>query len=175
MTEDSIGGYFEIELANSIRLDFDSEIVFSSGRCAFAALLIESKIRHIQIPTYRCDALLEPLKSLGISYSFYSLSDSLMPNLQNGNLDITRPFLLINYFGVLENELKNSEILKMAIVDNTQALYSKVEGGLGAFNSYRKFLGICDGAEATLNGRKLLCNEDRYCGINGLNHLFGRF
>jgi hypothetical protein len=172
---DSIGGYFEVELVNDIDSEFESKKVFSSGRSAFAYLLRSIGVEHIQLPIYRCDALIEPLNALNVSFSFYTIGKDLLPDFTKNDLDITKPFLIINYFGLLDKKLKTSDFLKLAIVDNTQALYSNVEGGLGSFNSYRKFIGVCDGGEVRFGGNLIYSQEPRKTALNEINYLFGRF
>lgn len=172
----SIGGFFEFELLSN---SYDPKLNlrgFSSGRSAFAKLLLHHQVKKIQVPFYTCDVLLEPLKKLNIEYSFYHINESLLPDFTRGNLNTETPFLVNNYFGLLDTKLAEVGNLANAILDNAQALYSERLGGLGAFNSYRKFLGVPDGAEAWITKGKKLYSEAAppFDAGNSLEHLFGR-
>ena len=168
---DSIGGYFEYELLSG-SLNKKSS-VYSSGRSALAALLKYNNIEKLYVSYYTCDAVLEPLDSLGISYEFYNIDKRLLP-LVNFNMQANSAMLVNNYFGLLDNEIRKNVTLDYVIIDNCQALYSELIGGLGAFNSYRKFVGVTDGGQAKILGTQLYSNDERYNSILSFGFLFGR-
>ncbi|NNK80791.1 MAG: hypothetical protein HKO93_04770 [Flavobacteriales bacterium] len=174
--EKAIGGFFEYELISHISRGQDA-LLFNSGRSALAYLLRSYEIDFIQIPYYTCDVVLEPLRSLGIEYDFYSLTQELLPDIGSGEIDIDRPILINNYYGILDESLKTLP-LKKAVIDNSQAMYSELNGGYGSFNSYRKFMGVPDGGEAKLGGpvKAILDYSEypRYRCARNLDYLFGR-
>jgi len=174
-TGKSIGGFFEFELLNQ-KEEAKERLLFNSGRSAFAFLLKQYKIKSIQLPRYTCDVILEPLKELGIAYSFYSITPKLLPDFTTGEIVPQIPLVINNYFGILDNYLEQYHTNPLVIIDNSQALYSKTTGGLGSFNSFRKFMGMPDGAEATTNelSETIHSNWPRFKVSHSINHLFGR-
>tara|TARA_R110002167_G_scaffold275252_5_gene481296 strand:- start:1392 stop:2378 length:987 start_codon:yes stop_codon:yes gene_type:complete len=171
-----IGGYFEFELLNKSNVGKTNNW-FNSGRSAFAFLLGFHKVKLIQIPKYTCDVILEPLNKMGIKYSFYSITKNLLPDYATGEIDLKVPILINNYFGILDRQLESYKSNPLVIIDNSQALYSNATGGLGSFNSFRKFVGIPDGAAARINKSYDIYIEDTWPTFkvtNQLSHLFGR-
>ena len=167
-----IGGYLSHELLTKTPTVSNSKLLFNTGRSSLAYILFFHKINYLQIPYYTCDAVLEPLKKLGIKHSCYRIEKDLTPSSE---LDFNQPFLINNYFGILDTKL-NHLSTNMAIVDNAQALYSRVQGGLGSFNSFRKFIGISDGSEASIpNHIDIGYNEfSRFNSAKNWEHLIGR-
>lgn len=175
-----IGGYFESESClnnESIEIEFP---LFNSGRSSFAYLLISNKISHVYLPKYTCDSILEPLRTLKISYSFYSIETDLIPS----NYTLQRIYqtmvpssiiVLNNYFGILDNALKNIQLKRNTVVDNSQAFYSNITGELGSFNSFRKFFGIGDGS--SIRSKPLAIETNNFKQFNSEKaqiHLNGR-
>ena len=118
----------------------------SSGRAAFAAVLESVRPRHVWVPCYVCDALLEPLRRLQIPFSFWAADSCLEPaepfTLAGGDYVVA-----VNYFG-----LKSDSIASLVqrwggrvIIDNTQAFFEGPLAGCFSFNSARKFFGVPDG------------------------------
>ena len=175
MMAKAIGGFFEFELLAETA-ETQNRLLFNSGRSAFAFLLKHHNIRSIQLPRYTCDVILEPLKELGVTYTFYSITLSLLPDFTKGEIDPSIPMVINNYFGVLDNDLAQYYNNPLVIIDNSQALYSKTTGGLGGFNSFRKFMGMPDGAEVTTSKQSKTTHNDwpRFKVSDNLIHLFGR-
>jgi hypothetical protein len=168
-----IGGYFEFELLNK-NVETPS-MWFNSGRSAFAYLLKINQIKEIQLPHYTCDVMLEPLHKMNIKYSFYPITNSLLPDLSSFEIKPNVPMVLNNYFGVLDKELKQFAKCPNVIIDNAQALYSSVSGGLGSFNSFRKFIGVPDGAAAYFKKQEAFQESfPQNKTMDNLDHLFGR-
>lgn len=140
-----IGGYFEIENVLG-KKHVTNELLFNSGRSAFAYLLNKHKIKHVWLPIFNCDVILEPLRALNIQYDFYNIDHQLLPELSDVNVGENSAVIINNYFGILDDKLSQWNMGKGFIFDNSQAYYSKVKGDLGSFNSFRKFFGIADGA-----------------------------
>jgi hypothetical protein len=103
--------------------------------------------RRVLLPFYVCDAVLEPITTLGLSYRFYGLARDLDPleGLRCGSGEVA---LYVNYFGLKGATARRlSGRLKSAlIVDDTQAFYERGYPGSWSFNSARKFFGVPDGA-----------------------------
>lgn len=173
MSLEEIGGYFHWELLNSYQST--ENIVFSSGRSAFAALLKHHNIKLVYLPRYTCDAMLEPIEKLGLSFKFYDLNYNLMPSVQWDSLDDSTAIVVNNYFGLLDSKLKSLPFLANVIIDNSQALYSNIRGGIGAFNSYRKFLGLADGAQAFTSSKELFSSSKRFHCSSSMEYLVGRY
>jgi hypothetical protein len=175
MIEKAIGGFFEFELLNE-KVEANDRLLFDCGRSAFAFLLKQHNIKSIQLPRYTCDVMLEPIKDLGIGYSFYSITPKLLPDFSSREIDPKIPMVINNYFGILENDLSQYHTNPLVIIDNSQALYSNTSGGLGSFNSFRKFMGLPDGAEATTNkqSKTMYGGWPRFKASHSISHLFGR-
>jgi hypothetical protein len=94
--------------------------------------------------------VLEPFQRLGIPTAFYSINELLEPNdlpsLQEGEA-----MLYTNYFGLKD---QYCDFLAAnhpnVILDCTQALFYVPCAAVDAFYSYRKFVGVADGAFAHL-------------------------
>jgi len=149
--------------------------LFSSGRSAFAYLLKLHDIERVWLPYYNCDVILEPLKVLNIDFDFYNIDKNLLPDLSKIDMKDNSAIVVNNYFGLLDNELNLMDLGDRVIFDNSQAFYSKLNGGLGAFNSLRKFFGMADGASVTVNtGHQISGNWPTFNAENGLKYLEGR-
>ena len=71
----AIGGYFELELPDYGGFLHDDGVLLNSGRNALEYVLLSlPNVRHLWIPYYTCDAILEPIKKLDIVYSFYRMN-----------------------------------------------------------------------------------------------------
>lgn len=108
MEAKSIGGYFELELPYGNALYFgDDYIELNSARNCLEYLLKFEKFTKIYIPYYTCDAVLEPIKKLEISYEFYDIDDNLEPTFDYKTLKESDVFLYTNYFGVKDLFIKS--------------------------------------------------------------------
>lgn len=145
-----IGGYFHLELTRNGNFIHDDGILLNSGRNALEyVLLAKGDVRHLWIPYYTCDTVLEPLVKRDIPYSFYSIDEQLELR-ETIELQQNEYILYTNYFGA-----KDKYVLSLSeqygdrlIVDNAQALYSDVIPGVATIYSPRKFVGIPDGGIA---------------------------
>lgn len=147
----AIGGYFELAERDAEGGYPVSGIRLNTGRNALEYIIRSiPDIRHIYLPLYTCDAVIQPIKRLSdVKYSFYHINSELELSdiiiLQEGEY-----ILVNNYFG-----LKDAYIAELAekygdhlIVDNSQALFAPVIPGIKAFYSARKFVGVADGGFA---------------------------
>lgn len=142
----TIGGYFGIELRHGSEYHSDA-ISINTGRNALKFILQTRGYSKIYIPFYSCAALLTPIKSLPISYSFYNINENFHPIFNFTTLKKNEAFLFINYFGLntavlhgIQHETPN------LIVDNSQAFFEKPIQNTDTFYSVRKFFGVPDGA-----------------------------
>ena len=86
-----IGGYFELELTDRGGFPHDNGVLLNSGRNAleyvFQAL---GDVKHLYVPYYTCDVVMEPVKKFNITYTFYHINQSLeldvLPTLNDGDL-----------------------------------------------------------------------------------------
>lgn len=93
-----IGGYFELELPMYDNMPNSHAVKVNSGRHALEYILRVigvGNIRHLYVPRYTCDVVLEPIRRLGISnFSLYDVDDNLevrdMPDLSTGDYIIDR-------------------------------------------------------------------------------------
>jgi hypothetical protein len=142
-----IGGYFELELNQGKEHYHNTPLALKSGRSSLYYILTLLKPELVYVPYYTCDALLEPFGLAGIRYEFYSINDSLepeiLPDLKPGEL-----FLYVNYL-----DLKRETVARLSalykdklIVDCTQAFFMKGNEASWFFNSCRKFFGVPDGS-----------------------------
>jgi hypothetical protein len=145
----SIGGFFALELPSTGGSYHSDAIAMCSGRACLRQIVQAIGASRVLLPFYICDSALEPLNTVGVPYSFYSLTPSLEPELSG--LDPRRDCVLyVNYFG-----LKTACAMELAarngasvIIDDTQAFYQKGYANAWSFNSARKFFGVPDGAYA---------------------------
>lgn len=142
----AIGGYFELELPK-FELYHQDAIALNTGRNCLEYILRVRDYRHVYIPYYTCDVILEPLAKLGISYSFYHI-DKNLELIEDVVLKSDEALLVTNYFGLKrEHMLRLAAIYgKQLIIDNTQAFFDKPIDGIDTFYSCRKFFGVPDGA-----------------------------
>ncbi|SNS61830.1 hypothetical protein SAMN06265795_104152 [Noviherbaspirillum humi] len=144
---DAIGGYFSLEVPRFDGFPYPVAHRFQSARAAFAALLDQGRPARVWMPSYLCDAMLEPLAAASVPTSFYSLDADFMPDgsLQPGESDW---ILYVNYFG-LHGESAKAVATRYGsqrlIVDNSQAFFCPPEEVLATLYSPRKFFGVPDG------------------------------
>lgn len=148
-----IGGYFELELKNLGSFPHSDGICVNSGRNALEYILMSLPlIKHIWIPYFTCDVILEPIKKLHIPYSFYKVNN----HLEIGEiieLNVGDYILVTNYFGVKDEYIKHIAKLYQdkLIVDNAQSYLTTHILGTNTIYSPRKFVGIPDGGIAYTN------------------------
>lgn len=131
----------------------------ASGRAALYSILQSLKERHIKrvlLPDYLCSTIVTTVVSSQLEYDFYSLNESLLPDIVNigSKADESTAILIINYFGMQDLSSSASAVKKLSekipvIVDDVQALYSYLTSELSdidySFTSLRKWLPVPDG------------------------------
>lgn len=148
--KDAIGGYFELELPQHRGFLHDDGVLLNSGRNALEYVLrSKPEARHLWIPYYTCDAILEPITKLGIPFNFYHIDDRLELKdelaLRDGDA-----LLYTNYFGIKDAYVKQlvEQYGSKLIVDNSQAWFAEPINGISTVYSPRKYVGIPDGGIA---------------------------
>ena len=147
MTQEAIGGYFELELPPGQGELYPRAQRFQSARAAFLALLLAGRPRRIWMPWYNCETMLEPPAMAGVPVQHYRIDE---------NFDVAEEFTLgedewllaVNYFGLCERQIERVCARfprERIVVDNSQALFSPPLDCLATLYSPRKFFGIPDG------------------------------
>jgi hypothetical protein len=110
-------------------LDKGTAVFVNDGRTAIKAVLenVQKKYRkESHIPTYLCNAILQPFEELNLPVTFYSHEHPLKPRL-NGTIR-NAIILLIDYFGAepIPNETIREYLDQdnIVIVDNTHSLFN---------------------------------------------------
>jgi len=140
-----LGGYMEIEQFHG-RLYYPDAIAVNTARNALAYLLLARKIDAISIPRLLCDSVSGVCARLGVSVTYYDLTEDLRPLAST--LSPATWTYVVNYYGVLSN----SEIQALAahhprlILDNVQAFFQRPVAGVDTIYSCRKYFGVPDGA-----------------------------
>lgn len=149
----AIGGYFELaDYEEGGAFPHQDGILLNTGRNALEYILRSiGNVKHVYLPYYTCEVVLEPLRKLNIPYTYYHINSSFemadVLKSQEGEYIIAN-----NYYGV-----KDAYIEKLAaqygdhlIVDCAQAFFAKPLSGIKAFYSMRKYVGVADGGVAYL-------------------------
>jgi hypothetical protein len=168
-----MGGYFEIEFPGVYSGIHEEAIKLNTARNCFEYILLANKYSKVYLPYFTCDAVLEPVKKLGIGYEFYHINEQLEA-LNIPALKTDEAFLCTNYFGIKGEYINrlSSEVNNL-IVDNAQALFEMPIEQTDTFYSLRKFVGTPDGG--FLYCSKIL-NEDFPVAnsYNRVSHLYKR-
>ena len=144
-----------------------SDLLFSHARVALKYGFKSFNLSYkdvILIPDFICDVILQPLRDLGINYSFYSLNDALTPDWESVKKQLTsntKAILMVHYFGQPQNidDFQNfcNKYNLLLIEDNAHGFGGLFNGKkLGLFgdigiNSPRKTLGLLSGGQLLLN------------------------
>lgn len=161
-----------------------SDLLFSHARVALKYGLKSFNLSCkdvILLPDFICDVVLQPLRDLGINYSFYSLNDNLTPDWRSVKKQLspnTKAIVMVHYFGQPQNVddfksfCNNHDLL--LIEDNAHGFGGMFnDRELGTFgdigiNSPRKTLNL-------LSGGQLLLNNSEDFKINKAIELLPRF
>lgn len=150
MTAGEIGGYFELELPDCGGFLHDDGVLLNSGRNALEYVLMSLRdVKHLYLPYYTCNVVMEPVEKMGIPYSFYHINQKLeiesLPLLQCGDY-----LIYTNYFGIKDEYVKTlaNHYGAKLIVDNAQAWFAEPIKGVNTIYSPRKYVGLPDGGIA---------------------------
>ncbi len=147
-----------------------SGFLFSHARVALKYALRSYDFKSsdsVLVPDFICDAILQPLKGLNVSYNFYTLKKDLTPDWGSVSEQLTpktKAILMVHYFGFPQDindfqKFCNTHNL-ILIEDNAHGYGGKVNGyELGLFgdigiSSPRKSLGLLSGGQLLLNNKK---------------------
>lgn len=149
----AIGGYFELaDLVEGGHFPHNDGVLLNTGRNALEYILRSiGEVKHIYLPYYTCEVVLEPLKKLKIPYTYYhinyffEIADELNP--QKDEYIIAN-----NYYGIKDTYIEKlaAQYGDQLIVDCAQAFFAKPLPGIKAFYSMRKYVGVADGGVAYL-------------------------
>ena len=149
-----IGGYFEWEFPSNDGSFLHSDgVLLNSGRHSLEYILKSiGQIKHLWLPYYTCDVLIQPIERLEISYSFYHINKD-FTMVDSFVLGENEYLIYTNYFGIMDAYCKELSILygSHLILDNAQAFYAPRIEGINSFYSPRKYVGIPDGGIAYVN------------------------
>lgn len=173
--EKEIGGYFELELSKNYSFLHSEGICLNTGRNALEYVLRSiSNIMHIWIPYFTCDVILEPLKKLGVPWSFYHINKELeiKDEIELGEGDY---LLVTNYFGIKDKYIFDLSRVygNRLIVDNAQAFFSDSINGVNTIYSPRKYVGIPDGGIAFTTTNRIIDLQIDY-SFERCSHLLKR-
>lgn len=149
----AIGGYFELaDYEEGGVFPHQNGILLNTGRNALEYILRSiGEVKHIYLPYYTCEVVLEPIEKLHIPYTYYHI------NQRFEIVDVIQPkkgeyIIANNYFGI-----KDAYIQQLAerygdnlIVDCAQAFFARPILGIKCFYSMRKYVGVADGGVAYL-------------------------
>ena len=159
-----IGGEFPIAVTDILNADVRKSplpdvYTYSSGRAALCQILkfLQDKksVKRILLPDYLCSSVLVPIKTLGIDFKFYPISDelrleasALSDKYQKGDV-----ILITNYFGLqdLADSIAAVRALdeKAIIIEDDVQAYYEFKMPLGdvdfKFTSLRKTFAVPDG------------------------------
>lgn len=143
----AIGGYFELELPYG-ELPHRNGLRFQSARAAFLALLRAGKPKRVWMPTYICDAMIEPLARANVECVWYDVNSELDVE-ENVRIKSDDWLLYVNYFGICGgnvNNLLNRFSPEQIVLDYSQSFFEPAStAALATIYSPRKFFGVPDG------------------------------
>jgi hypothetical protein len=149
----AIGGYFELaDYYEGGVFPHQDGILLNTGRNALEYIICSiGEVKHIYLPYYTCEVVLEPIEKLHIPYTYYHI------NQQFEIVDDIQPkkgeyIIANNYFGIKDTYIQQlaEQYGDHMIVDCAQAFFAKPIPGIKAFYSTRKYVGVADGGVAYL-------------------------
>ena len=143
---DAIGGYFSLELP--LHEEYHKYAIrLNTGRNCLEYVLRARGYKKVYVPYYTCEAVMEPIIKLSISFEYYHV-DIHLEIRDRFTLKADEALLYTNYFGMKQRYVEQlaEKVGARLIVDNTQAFYAKPIPGIDTFYTCRKFFGVADGA-----------------------------
>ena len=145
-----IGGYFELAERGAGTFPHPDGLLLNTGRNAFEHILGGiPDVRELLVPYFTCEAVLEPVRKLGIQCRRYAIDNRL--ELSDEIRLFPGQYLVANnYFGIQDAYIERlaQEYADRLIVDNAQAFFAPPIPGIKSFYSPRKYVGVCDGGIA---------------------------
>lgn len=156
-----IGGEFEINPNYLNFAVFEKYFLYSNGRSAFLAILLELNINNmlIYLPEYICESLINICLKNNISIKFYSINNSLQV-LESYQFEDYSVVLIINYFGMIDNNLLIQKIKTnstLTVIEDNVHSFWNVDKSIAdySFTSLRKTFAVPEGGLVYKSGRKL--------------------
>lgn len=143
---EAIGGYFSLELPQ--REEYHKKAIrLNTGRNCLEYVLRARGYKKVYVPYYTCEAVMEPIIKLNISFEYYHV-DIHLEIRDRFTLKADETLLYTNYYGLKQRYVEQlaEKVGTRLIVDNTQAFYAKPLQGIDTFYTCRKFFGVADGA-----------------------------
>lgn len=147
MSENAIGGYFELELPQPRPFPYPQAHRYQSARSAFLALLRVGKPRRVWMPRYLCDSMFAALREAGVEAVPYAIDEG-FEVVTEIDLQAADWLYYVNYFGVRSDvvtRLLTQYHPAQVILDHCQAFYAPPPPCLAVIYSPRKFFGVPDG------------------------------
>ena len=117
----------------------------NSGRSIVKQLILYNDINKIYLPNFICSDLYFSIMREGVQVAFYEIDKEFypvnVPAYQKSALVI-----IVNFFGILDTDRLTSVSHRNCILDSTHNLIGAAAYQGSAFNSWRKFLPVPDGA-----------------------------
>jgi hypothetical protein len=141
-----VGGFFELEVARARSPYHRGALGLTSGRACLKVILQALRPTKVYVPFYVCDAVLQPIRMLGIDFEFYGITPELNPDIavspRKGEC-----LIYVDYFGLKTRTLRSlrAGLDATVVADDTQAFFTRPGDGEWSFNSARKFFGVPDG------------------------------
>lgn len=149
----AIGGYFELaDLVERGKFPHNDGVLLNTGRNALEYILHSiGEVKHVFLPYYTCEVVLEPLKKLNIHYTYYHINSS-FEIADELNPQVGEYIIANNYYGIKDAYIEKlaAQYGEQLIVDCAQAFFAKPLPGIKAFYSMRKYVGVADGGVAYL-------------------------
>jgi hypothetical protein len=144
----AFGGFLRLEPVSSGTGPYHAVPAFNTGRACLRVILEMLRPRRVHVPFYVCDAVLSPLRAVGVECVFYALDDTLAPVSLPAEVPEHDLYLAVNYFGVLSQATRAISVLSptRVVIDNAHAFFRREATTTWSFNSARKFFGVPDGA-----------------------------
>jgi hypothetical protein len=142
LTDNAIGGYFELELPRSGEL-YPDFYRFNLARRAIAAFFKARNIDCVHVPGYICNSVTDALEAADIEMRSYAIRD--IQNIQLPKIERNEGLLIVNYFDLHDQfDLSEYSAPENVLIDNSQAFFNSANENI--VYSPRKFFGVPDGA-----------------------------
>lgn len=146
-----IGGYFELADREEGKFyPHRNGFHLNTGRNALEFILKSlGNVKRVYLPYYTCDVVLEPLRRLGIAWTFYHINNHFEVD-EDMSLEAGEYVIVNNYYGIKDDyiSLVAAKFGDRLIVDCAQAFFAPAIDGIKCFYSARKFVGVADGGIA---------------------------
>jgi len=175
----AIGGYFELELPFSREAGrHQGGLAYQSARAAFFALLRSARPRpgRIWMPYFICDAMIAPLRQLGIEVLYYPL-DNEFGIAGDVALRGNDWLLYVNYFGICSGQVQKTLAhfpVERVVIDCSQAWFEEPASCMANIYSPRKFFGVPDGGILYSNLSVALGHDQDEGSFSRMGHLLKR-